>query len=116
MCGAQWSRRRPKEGGAQDWSRNEGGSGGVSKREWIGCHCAKCGRSYRSGQETGGQIFCQLLLESQFGLQKRKKGMQVMPEDTEQRSVQEEFTYSINDSRLLRQNYVTSKHLLTNMV
>lgn len=47
----------------------------MSESEWIGCHRAKCGRSYRSGQETGGEIFSQLLLEGQFGLKERKKVM-----------------------------------------
>lgn len=71
VCGPQRPWGRPEQCRAQEGGLDEGGGAHwVAQSQWVGGHCAQSWLGEGAGQEASCQSFGQLLLQSQFGLEK----------------------------------------------
>lgn len=77
VCRPQRPRGRPKQCRAQKGGLDKGGGAHwVAQSQRISCHCAQGWRGEGAGQEASCQALGQLLLQSQFGLEKTGGGEQ----------------------------------------
>lgn len=75
VCGPQRPRGGPEQCRAQEGGLYErGGAHWVAQGQWVSCHCAQSWWGEGAGQEASCQALGQLLLQSQFGLEKTGGG------------------------------------------